>query len=85
MQDEIERLRIMLNTLKIVAHSVYGCLCFETSRFYSKDIAAMMDFYDRNLLKKTVELAKQMKFDVLYGDLDRLLLNSRQKELKEAL
>lgn len=71
--------------VKVVANSIYGSLGFKTSRFYSKDIAAMVTFYGRNLLKKTIEVVEQEQYEVLYGDTDSVMVNSRETDWKEAM
>ena len=55
----MEALEIKQLAVKVVANSIYGSLGFKTSRFYSKDIAAMVTYYGRTLLKKTIEVVEQ--------------------------
>ena len=68
--DKIEALDIKQLAVKVVANSIYGSLGYKTSRFYSKDIAAMVTFYGRSLLMKTIDVIKQEGYQVLYGDTD---------------
>ena len=84
-QEKIEACDIKQLAVKVVANSIYGSLGFKTSRFYSKDIAAMVTFYGRNVLKKTIEVVEQEQYEVLYGDTDSVMVNSRVTDWKQAM
>ena len=45
----------------------------------------MITNYGRNLLKASMEKVKSMNYDVIYGDTDSLMINSRQKDTIKAL
>lgn len=45
----------------------------------------MVTYYGRTLLKKTIEVVEQEGYEVLYGDTDSVMVNSRKVDWQEAL
>ena len=63
---------------------MYGCLGFSNSRFYAQPIAALVTAMGRETLQKTVDLAQNaIGLDVIYGDTDSIMINTRIKEAKD--
>jgi DNA polymerase alpha subunit A len=86
-KSELEKdtLDIKQKAYKLIANSIYGCLGFKNSRFYSKQMAALITYYGRNTLQKTAQKVAEMQYDVIYGDTDSLMINSKQKDLVNAI
>ncbi len=80
-----ETLDIKQKAVKLIANSIYGCLGFKNSRFYAKQMAALITNYGRNILASSSQKVSELGFEVVYGDTDSLMINSREKELVVAI
>uniref|UniRef100_A0AC35TZ82 DNA polymerase n=1 Tax=Rhabditophanes sp. KR3021 TaxID=114890 RepID=A0AC35TZ82_9BILA len=83
--EEVKKqLDIQQMGLKLTANSMYGCLGFYGSRFFAKSLAALVTFKGREILKATKELVEHKGHEVIYGDTDSIMVNSRSTSLVEA-
>lgn len=73
--EKVIILDIQQKCYKLVANSIYGCLGFSISRFYSKHLAALITRMGREALIRAKDIVGNMGgVDVIYGDTDSLMI-----------
>jgi DNA polymerase I len=67
---------------KIISNAFYGMLGYPRARWYFKECAESVTSFGRHYIHKTIEMAKDFGFDVVYGDTDSLhcKLNGKSHE-----
>ena len=82
---KISLLDIKQKSLKISANSLYGYLGYKNSRFYAKDIAALITKTGRRILRNAANIVNKMGYRIIYGDTDSVMVNTMTQNVKEAV
>ena len=78
-------LEIKQKSLKISANSLYGYLGYKHSRFYAKEIAALITKTGRRILRNAANIVNKMGYKIIYGDTDSVMVNTMTQDVKEAV
>lgn len=79
-------LEIRQKALKVSANSLYGYLGYKNSRFYAKEIAALITSTGRRILKNAAAIVqKKHGLNVIYGDTDSVMINTMTQKVSEAV
>jgi DNA polymerase I len=70
---------------KIVANSFYGMMGYPRARWYCKECAESVTSFGRHYIRRTIEMAKDFGFEVIYGDTDSLHCKLNGKSRDEAM
>ena len=85
-EEERAELQTLQQALKLVSNKAYGCLAYKNSQFFNMLLAAKVAELGRitlTLAKTIVE--EKLKFRVLYGDSDSLMIATNEPDRDKAL
>jgi DNA polymerase alpha subunit A len=83
--NKCKQLDIRQKALKLIANSMYGCLGFQSSRFYCEPLAALITSQGREILQRSVELTNSLGANVIYGDTDSIMVYTNESNLEKAM
>ena len=78
-------LEIKQKSLKITANSLYGYLGYKNSRFYAKEIAALITKTGRRILRNAANIVTKLGYAIIYGDTDSVMVNTNTQEIMKAV
>ena len=84
-QSQRRKFDIIQKAYKLTANSIYGCLGFPRSRFYSRLIADTVTGLGRQLLVQSKEMVEESGYKVIYGDTDSIMINTESATIVEAV
>ncbi len=80
---EYRLLDIKQSALKVLINSIYGYTGWTLARWYCRECAEATTAWGRHCIKKSIKIATDMKFNVLYGDTDSLFIKKDALSLDE--
>ncbi|HEY7079595.1 MAG TPA: DNA polymerase domain-containing protein [Nitrososphaeraceae archaeon] len=66
--------------LKILINGAYGCFGFEGFAYYDPRVAELITAHGRQTLSKMRNTARDLDFEIIYGDTDSLFLDNPPRE-----
>ena len=81
--QEYKLLDIKQTTLKVLTNSFYGYTGWNLARWYCRECAEATTAWGRHFIRKSVEIAKNMGFQVLYGDTDSIFVKKDNYDIKK--
>ncbi|MEA1957916.1 MAG: DNA polymerase domain-containing protein, partial [Euryarchaeota archaeon] len=70
--DQYRLLDIQQQSIKILTNSFYGYTGWSAAKFYKRECAEATTAWGRYFIKRTVEVAEKLGFEVIYGDTDSI-------------
>ena len=80
---EYKLLDIKQQTLKILTNSFYGYTGWDAARWYCRQCAEATTAWGRYFIKKSMTIAKNLGFEVLYGDTDSIFIKKKNVNLNK--
>lgn len=80
---EYKLLDIKQATLKVLTNSFYGYTGWSLARWYCKECAEATTAWGRHFIKTSARIAKELGFEVLYGDTDSIFVKKDGLNLEE--
>ena len=71
--------------VKIVANAMYGYAGWIGARWYSKAVAEATAAWGRDVITRSLNLARKMNLEVIYGDTDSLFVENDEKKIKKVV
>jgi len=68
--------------LKVLANACYGYMGWTGARWYCKECAEAVAAFGRGLIRKTMDIAKKLGLDMIYGDTDSVFVKYDKDRVK---
>ena len=69
--------------IKVIANATYGYCGWVGARWYKREVAEATTAWGRELIKKTIELAKSLGLNVIYGDTDSIFVQYDKEKVEK--
>ena len=71
--------------LKVVANATYGYAGWLGARWYKREVAESTTAWGRHVIKRTIEMAKEMGIELIYGDTDSVFVRYEPEKVERFL
>ena len=71
--------------LKILANTMYGYMGWLGARWYSFEGASLITFLGRRIIKESIEKARELGLNIVYGDTDSVFIGYDEDKVREFL
>ncbi len=71
--------------IKVIANATYGYCGWIDARWYRREVAEATTAWGRTLIKKTIEYARKIGLEVVYGDTDSIFVNYDPEKVEEII
>ncbi|RLI10433.1 DNA polymerase II, partial [Candidatus Bathyarchaeota archaeon] len=71
--------------LKVVANATYGYAGWLGARWYLRPVAESTTAWGRHIISRTIEMAKEMGIELIYGDTDSVFVRYEPEKVEEFL
>ena len=68
--------------LKVVANAMYGYTGWLGARWYKREVAESAAAWGRFIIKRTIEMAKEMGIELIYGDTDSVFVRYEPEKVE---
>jgi DNA polymerase I len=82
LQDRSTRFKVLVErerAVKVVTNACYGYAGWAGARWYAKEVAESATALGRDVINRTIEKAKSIGLDVIYGDTDSVFVKDDRK------
>ncbi|MEM4512923.1 MAG: DNA polymerase II [Ignisphaera sp.] len=69
--------------LKVLANACYGYMGWTGARWYCRECAEAVAAFGRELIKKTIDIAKKLGLEMIYGDTDSVFIKYDAEGVKK--
>ncbi|RLE81056.1 MAG: DNA polymerase II [Thermoprotei archaeon] len=69
--------------LKVIANATYGYCGWIGARWYKREVAEATTAWGREIIKKTINMAKSLGLEVIYGDTDSIFVRYIEDKVKK--
>lgn len=71
--------------IKVIANATYGYCGWVDARWYMREVAEATTAWGRMLIRKTIDFAKKLGLDVIYGDTDSVFVNYDKEKVEKLI
>jgi DNA polymerase I len=81
-REEYHLLDARQRAVKVITNAVYGYAGWVGARWFKKPVAEAAAAWGRETIKTSIEMAKELKLDIIYGDTDSIFVEHQPKKVE---